>query len=72
MDKLEGKLTINESGQWEIWDDRTLNYIPLTSGSLCEVKIGGHWIATRIEYSDGVYYAVAPGIKLYRGMPARA
>jgi hypothetical protein len=70
-----GTLRKNDCGRWEIWisngdPDNGFTYV-LTSGEWCEVQIAGYWIRTRIESSNGEYYAVTAGIQLYHGMPAR-
>lgn len=71
MNHAEGRLIKNQSDRWEIvYDDRDFGD-QLTSGSVCEVRIGDQWIRTRIECADGGYYPVVSGIKLYKGMPTR-
>jgi hypothetical protein len=49
--------------------------LELTSGDVCDVQVGGHWIRTRIEFlhapGGGDYYAVERGVRLCRGLPAR-
>lgn len=73
---MEGKLHKNEIGRWEIVTED--GRVELSSGSVCEVKIGEVWHRTRIESRStphapftAEYYAVLPGIRLYEGMPAR-
>lgn len=63
--KTEAKLCRSEIGRWMIGDSE------IHSGEVIEVLLGDHWISTRIEYGDGDYYAVNPGIRLYLGMKAR-
>jgi hypothetical protein len=46
----EGNLQRNEIGRWEFSD------IELTSGSLIEICIEGHWICGVIEYWQDDYY----------------
>ncbi|MBX3033554.1 MAG: DUF5348 domain-containing protein [Bdellovibrionaceae bacterium] len=47
----EGKLRRNDIGRWEFLD------IELTSGSLVEICIEGHWICGAIEHwQDGYYW----------------
>lgn len=70
-----GFLTMNDSGRWEIrYRDEDGDFAfgdQLTSGCVCEVLIGDKWIKTRIESSDGKYYAVTRGIRLCESLPAR-
>ena len=61
---------MNILNRWEISYDEDQS-IELTSGSVCEVKVGGHWIYTGIESSNGEYYATARGVQLVNGLPAR-
>lgn len=71
---INGKLEKNDSGRWVIkseFDLEEWRSCELTSGSVFQVQIGGYWIRTRIESSNGEYYAVEPGIKLEVGLPAR-
>lgn len=61
-----GTLRKNPSGRWVIdshWE--------ITSGDVIEVKIGEHWIETRVEHDGFDYYPVVLGVELYDGMPAR-
>lgn len=67
--KPEGRLRKNEIGRWEAVIGE--HWVELTSGSVCEVKIGDHWIRTSIESSDGEYYPTTDGIRLYEGMKVR-
>lgn len=73
---MVGELHKNDIGRWEIVceDGR----VELSSGNVCEVKIGETWHRTRIESRSSPYppftaeyYAVLPGVRLYEGMPAR-
>ncbi len=66
----EGKLFVGPNGRWEI-DIPDQESIELTSGSIVEVEIQGHWIITAIECDMDGYYAVVRGVKLYDGMRAR-
>lgn len=70
---MQGKLIKNDIDRWEINDGE--NRYELSSGDLCEVLVGefktGVWFRTRIEHNGDDYYATVPGIKLYKGMPAR-
>jgi hypothetical protein len=47
------------------------DYVTLTSGSIVEVNIGGHWIRTRVEHNGKDYYAVTQGVKLQTNLKAR-
>lgn len=67
----EGRLIINDAGRWEIYVDTKRFGYQLTSGSVCEVKVAGHWIQTGIESGPDGYYATTLGIKFYIGQPAR-
>jgi hypothetical protein len=87
--EISGKLRKNDIDEWEIVDDDGRACV-LSTGSVCEVQIGGNWIRTRIEFCDGSrpaagelpacgstashdghYYAMALGILLAEGVPAR-
>lgn len=70
---MEGKLKKNECGRWVIFCELGVEAYEssLTSGSVCEINVAGHWIRTRIEHNGKEYYATVPGVKLYTGMPAR-
>jgi hypothetical protein len=84
--EISGKLRRNDLDKWEIVDDEGRVCV-LSSGSVCEVQIAGHWIRTRLEYCHGWtepaaacgaqdehashYYAVERGILLCEGLPAR-
>jgi len=63
---IEGKLQKNEIGRWSIDDEWEI-----TSGDVIEIKVGDHWIETRIESNTDGYYAVIPGIQLYQEQPAK-
>jgi hypothetical protein len=75
--RIVGTLRKNSTGRWEIVDDRDdSRALELTSGDVCEVLIGGHWIMTRVEFAHakgggGVYYPVERGVRLWQGLPAR-
>jgi hypothetical protein len=68
--------------EWEIVDGEG-RVCELSSGSVCEVQIGGNWIRTRIEFCHGSQPAAAGelpacgspamalGILLAEGLPAR-
>lgn len=78
---MEGKLHKNDNDRWEIVDqtprEAGVLKCELTSGDCCEIKVGEHWIATRIECGwdertkTSQYYSTVPGTKLYQGQPAR-
>jgi hypothetical protein len=50
--EITGALQRNDLDKWEIVDDEG-RVRELSSGSACDVLIGGHWIATRIEFGHG-------------------
>jgi hypothetical protein len=56
--EISGKLRKNDVDKWEIVDDEGRTCV-LSSGSVCEVQIAGHWIRTRLEYCHG-WPLVAP------------
>lgn len=66
---MNGKLFKNQNDRWEIKNDETR--YELTSGDVCEIKVGDHWIKTRIEHNGKYYYSTVPGTKLYSGQEAR-
>ena len=68
-----GKLYRNGKGtRWLIvYATKPLDYYELTSGDLLDVKVGGKWITTSIEFGAGDYYATAPGIQLCNDLEAR-
>jgi Domain of unknown function (DUF5348) len=88
--EITGTLRKNGLDEWEIVDGEGRVCV-LSSGSVCEVQIGGSWIKTRIEFChgsqpavagelpacgspashDGHYYAMALGVVLAEGLPAR-
>jgi Domain of unknown function (DUF5348) len=52
--RITGTLRKNSNDRWEIVDDQDKNRtLELSSGSVCEVQIAGHWIRTRIEFAHG-------------------
>lgn len=67
---VQGKLRRNDIGRWEFQDEESDEIFQLTSGSVCEVRIGKEWIRTTIEhYKD--YYATTKGVELCEGLEAR-
>jgi hypothetical protein len=50
--EITGALRRNDLDKWEIIDD-VGRVRELSSGSACDVLIGGHWIAMRIEFGHG-------------------
>jgi hypothetical protein len=50
--EIVGTLRKNDVDEWEIVDGDGRMYM-LSSGSICEVQIGGRWIRMRIEFYDG-------------------
>jgi Domain of unknown function (DUF5348) len=56
--EIVGTLRTNDLDKWEIVDDEGRVCV-LSSGSVCEVQIAGHWIRTRLEYCHG-WPLVAP------------
>jgi hypothetical protein len=80
--QLTGHLRKNDLDRWEIVA-KDGSVVGLSSGSVVEVHIGGHWIETSIEFchdwsepedatgSRGHYYATERGILLCDGLPAR-
>ena len=67
---MEGHLIKNDIGRWEITTEDGREF-QLTSGSVCEVLVGKHWVRTSVESSNGSYYATTPGVLLMKGIPAR-
>jgi hypothetical protein len=55
--EITGTLRKNSAGRWEIVNDEGRVRV-LSSGSACDVQIGGHWIATRVEFGHGSRPAV--------------
>lgn len=70
---MTGKLLKNNNTErWHIIiDENQPDHIELTSGSVIEVKIGKHWVATRIEFGSKNYYATTQGVLLCNNLPAR-
>jgi hypothetical protein len=50
--KISGKLRRTDLDTWEIVDGEGRVCV-LSSGSACDVLLGGHWIATRLEFGPG-------------------
>ncbi len=50
MSERSGKLFRNECGRWEFAD------VELTSGSIVEIEIDGHWLRGVIEHWTDDYY----------------
>lgn len=67
---MQGTLRKNATGRWEIVDDEGKR-VELTSGDVCEVKVGENWIQTRIESSSDGYYAIVAGLQLFAGQAAK-
>jgi hypothetical protein len=51
--EISGKLRM-DLGKWEIAGDDGSTCV-LSSGSVCELQIAGHWIRTRLEFCHGWY-----------------
>lgn len=68
--KETGHLKKNHTGRWEIVQPNGRS-VELTSGDICEIRIGVVWTQTRIESADGVYYCTTHGIQLQVGLSAR-
>lgn len=66
----EGILRRHNTERWEIVFHEEDTYL-ITSGDVILVKIGDHWITTRIESFKGGYYPMVKGIWLYEGMTVR-
>jgi hypothetical protein len=65
--EITGTLRMNDLDKWEIVYGRNEDrVIELSSGSVCEVQIGGHWIRTSIEYCHG-WTDPGRGVPIARG-----
>jgi hypothetical protein len=73
--EISGKLRKNDLDKWQIVDDDGRACV-LSSGSVCELHMGGNWIRTRIEFcycpclAGGSFANVAGGLPAC-GSPAR-
>lgn len=60
-----GELRKTKYGRW------VLNGSDLSSGSVFEVRIQGHWIRVVIEYHDAKYQPYPESVNLHQGLRAR-
>jgi hypothetical protein len=63
--EISGTLRMTDLDKWEIVDSEGRVCV-LSSGSVCEVEIGGHWIRTRLEYCHG-WADPGRGVPIARG-----
>ena len=67
--EISGKLRKNDLDKWVIVDDDGRACV-LSSGSVCEVQIGGNWIRMRIEFWHGARAAGGSLANIAGGLPA--
>jgi hypothetical protein len=67
--EISGKLRKNDRNKWGIVDDEGRACL-LSSGSVCELQIGGNWIKTHIDSCRGTCPAGGALANVAGGLPA--
>lgn len=67
---IEGLLKSDGQNRWRFFLENG-QCLKLAPKQVVDVKIGDHWIVTKVEdYQDNIY-PVVRGIRFYEGMPCR-